>query len=62
MFEDQGGLCAYCAKPLGGDWHVDHMTPLVRGGTNGWENLAITCVDCNLSKHAKTAEEFMQAS
>lgn len=62
MYESQGGLCAYCEIPLDGVYHVDHMVPLSRGGGNGWENLAISCPPCNLSKHDRTAEEFMQAA
>lgn len=60
MLEDQGGLCAYCEVPLDGTYHVDHMIPLSRGGSNGWENLAVVCVLCNLMKHAKTSEEYME--
>lgn len=61
MYESQGGLCAYCEASLDGAYHVDHMVPLVRGGGNGCENLAVACAFCNLSKHDKTAEEFMKA-
>ena len=60
MYEDQGGLCAYCETPLFGEFNVDHMTPLFRGGSDDWENLAITCESCNKTKHTKTAVEFMQ--
>ncbi len=59
MCEDQKGLCAYCETPLFGSFHVDHMTPLSRGGNNNWDNIAIACPYCNSSKHNKTAEEFM---
>ncbi len=59
MYEDQGGLCAYCETPLFGTYHVDHMTPLCKGGEDGWMNYAITCPPCNMRKHDKTAEEFM---
>ena len=59
MYEDQGGLCAYCEVPLDGSFQVDHMMPLIRGGRNDWTNLAVSCAFCNNSKHAKTAEEFM---
>lgn len=62
MVEDQGRLCAYCEEPLDASYHVDHMTPLVRGGSNDWSNLAISCQPCNSRKHAKTAEEFMSGS
>jgi 5-methylcytosine-specific restriction endonuclease McrA len=60
MYEDQGGLCAYCEAPLLGTFEVDHMIPLSRGGANDWSNLAVTCVSCNRRKHANTAEEFME--
>lgn len=60
MLEDQDGLCAYCETPLFGNYQVDHMIPIVRGGSNDWSNLAITCAPCNGSKHASTAEEFME--
>lgn len=59
LYEDQGAMCAYCEITLDGEFHVDHMIPLMRGGHNGWQNLAIACVTCNLSKGAKTPEEFM---
>jgi hypothetical protein len=59
MYHDQNELCAYCETPLFGDFHVDHMLPLSRGGIDGPENYAITCPPCNMAKHSKTAEEFM---
>lgn len=60
MYESQDGLCAYCEVPLFGVYHVDHMTPLSRGGSNDWSNLAITCPSCNLRKNAKTTEEYVE--
>lgn len=59
MYEDQGGLCAYCEIPLLGSYEVDHMVPLSRNGTNGVENLALACMPCNRSKGAQTVEEFL---
>lgn len=58
MIEDQGGLCAYCGASLEDGFHVDHMLPISRGGTNDWSNIAITCPFCNWSKNDNTAEEF----
>ncbi len=52
--------CFYCGKALHGGGHLDHMTPLMRGGSNWPENLVVACVKCNLDKHAKTAGEFIQ--
>lgn len=59
LVESQDWLCAYCEIPLFGEFHVDHMTPLSRGGSDDSMNLAIACADCNLRKGNKTAVEFM---
>lgn len=58
LLRAQRNRCFYCENTLG-DYHVDHMTPLVRGGSNGIENICIACPDCNLKKSTKTAEEFL---
>ena len=60
IYNDQKGLCYYCAKPV--SWkgrHDDHKIPVSRGGSNGPENLAVTCPTCNTSKGDKTAEEYI---
>jgi 5-methylcytosine-specific restriction endonuclease McrA len=38
--------------------HLDHKTPLVRGGGNGANNLQWLCQKCNLSKGRLTNEEW----
>lgn len=64
LFRSQAGLCYYCKDPL--DWnsrktfHLEHMIPLSRGGSHGFDNWCISCAPCNFKKHAKTAEEFMK--
>jgi 5-methylcytosine-specific restriction endonuclease McrA len=58
MLRDQGGRCAYCETALEASYHVDHMTPLSRGGSNDWSNLAITCASCNREKGTMTAVEY----
>ena len=55
----QNGICFYCKGPYLLTGHVDHKTPLVRGGANSASNVVIACAKCNLSKGTKTAEEFM---
>lgn len=60
MIRDQDSKCAYCEIELNGLYHVEHMLPFSRGGSNDWSNLAIACASCNVSKGTKTAEEFMQ--
>lgn len=44
--------CVYCGNELD-DYHVDHITPLSKGGSNNLENLALTCPRCNLRKNDK---------
>jgi hypothetical protein len=51
--EIQADRCFYCDIHLNGDGHVDHFTPLMKGGTNWAENLCLACSDCNLSKGSK---------
>lgn len=50
--------CAYCKIKLGENYHVDHITPLSRGGTNDRRNLQILCQPCNQAKHCKLPEQF----
>lgn len=51
VFKRDGFKCVYCgAPPTGGVLHVDHVIPVVEGGTNDPENLVTSCPDCNLGK------------
>jgi len=51
--------CYLCEQPiLFGKDHLEHKTPLSRGGTNDRENLDIACQKCNYKKHNKTEEEY----
>ena len=52
--------CVYCGAAVSDDYHLDHRVPLARGGDNTIENLAIACPTCNLRKHTKTDEEFLE--
>jgi 5-methylcytosine-specific restriction endonuclease McrA len=40
---------------------VDHVLPLVRGGTNASDNLVPACKACNSSKNKRTVEEWVAA-
>lgn len=56
----QHGRCYWCAVKVGKTYHVDHVTPLVKKGSNGPDNLVISCPACNLSKGAKLPHEFSE--
>lgn len=64
-----GTKCYYCKKEM--DFSVgvgrkfnqdmatiEHLIPLSRGGEHTWENTVLACRHCNLSKNAKSIEEF----
>lgn len=59
LFRKQKGLCAYCFIKVGKNYHIDHILPLVRGGTNWPDNLQICRKPCNLSKGSKDHAEFV---
>lgn len=53
--------CYYCGTPfINSDFHVDHIIPLAKGGTNTDDNIQLLCPRCNLSKGAKDPIEFRQ--
>lgn len=59
LYATQGAKCYYCSVSIEEEYHIDHMTPIIRGGSNDISNLCLTDPDCNMRKHTKTAEEFM---
>jgi 5-methylcytosine-specific restriction endonuclease McrA len=58
LYEDQCGQCAYCGIRLFDSFHVDHVIPISKGGSNWPDNLALTCEYCNLSKKDKLLAEW----
>jgi len=53
ILASQKNKCATCKEYTKDGYHVDHIQPLARGGTNWPDNLQILCPSCNLSKGAK---------
>jgi 5-methylcytosine-specific restriction endonuclease McrA len=50
----QKNKCANCGISFEtSGFHVDHIYPLSKGGSNGKENIQLLCPTCNLRKHAK---------
>lgn len=58
QYEAQRGFCYWCKKHVKGGYHVDHVIPLSKGGSNGRENIVVACPPCNLSKKDKMPAEF----
>jgi len=61
LFQLQKGKCACCGKPLGDDYHLDHIMPLALGGTNTDDNIQLLRATCNHQKHSKHPVDFMQS-
>lgn len=59
LWRAQRQRCAGCRRSLGPlyanppGYHVDHVTPLSRGGHNGPANLQLLCPKCNVRKAAR---------
>lgn len=59
LFDKQDGICVglECGNPLL-RYHVDHKTPLIRGGSNWPRNLQLLCPPCNDAKGVMTMQEW----
>lgn len=59
LLRRDGSICFYCRTELGEDYHIDHKTPVVKGGASrDLDNLALACKQCNQEKHNKDLEEY----
>ena len=57
--QHQDGLCIYCRASLRRKpSDIDHVLPLVRGGSDDIENLQLLCPGCNRRKADRTDQEF----
>lgn len=57
----QRGKCALCRCLIKSCYHVDHIKPISKGGTNGKYNIQLLCQTCNLTKNASDPIDFMQS-
>jgi 5-methylcytosine-specific restriction endonuclease McrA len=56
LYKAQRGKCAYfrfCGNRLAGSYHIDHIIPLIEGGSNWPANLQLTCPECNQRKNRR---------
>jgi 5-methylcytosine-specific restriction endonuclease McrA len=58
-FNEFGNLCAYCGS--GGDLHIEHVTPIAKGGNHVLSNILPACQRCNYSKRTHPVEEWYRS-
>lgn len=53
VWDRDGGICHLCGGlvAVGAEWHLDHVIPVSRGGTDEMRNVAVSHPFCNISKH-----------
>lgn len=50
--------CWYCDGKFKG-YHLDHIIPRSKGGSDGIENMALACCYCNMAKSNIDVDRFM---
>ncbi len=59
LMSRQDDTCVYCGhRRTARTLDIDHMTPVVRGGSNEPSNLQVICRPCNQRKGLQTDQEF----
>jgi 5-methylcytosine-specific restriction endonuclease McrA len=58
LFRRDSGLCLYCGETFhSGDLSRDHVTPVIQGGHDIWNNVVTACRRCNNHKAGRTPEQ-----
>jgi len=58
LFKRDSQLCLYCGEPFRPcDLSRDHVTPIIQGGMDVWNNVVTACRRCNNHKAGRTPEQ-----
>lgn len=58
VYNRDKGICQFCGKSLPkNNFTVDHIVPRSKGGTTSWENIVVSCFDCNQLKKDRSLDE-----
>ncbi|MFK4647195.1 5-methylcytosine-specific restriction endonuclease McrA [Bradyrhizobium ottawaense] len=60
LLSSQKGKCVYCRVSIKHGFHIDHIKPISKGGSNWPDNLQLLCAPCNLTKHTSDPIVFAQ--
>lgn len=52
LITKQKNKCIYCKSVLN-KYHIDHIVPIISGGSNSIDNIQILCPTCNCRKSSK---------
>jgi 5-methylcytosine-specific restriction endonuclease McrA len=55
------GQCFYCLRRISSTVHcLDHVVPRSQSGPNSYRNLVSSCMECNVQKGEKPADDFLR--
>jgi 5-methylcytosine-specific restriction endonuclease McrA len=61
IFERDDYTCQYCGLKMSkrnvGTHNLDHVTPRHQGGKTAWDNIVLSCVECNTKKANRNPEQ-----
>jgi len=60
LAEKQKHKCMFCLASIKKSFHIDHVFPLSKSGSNDISNIQLLCQNCNQRKYNKDPIEFAQ--
>ena len=67
LFARDKGICYICGKHLDLNAYynypsaptIEHVIPIIKGGTHTWDNVKLACRQCNSKKGSKLSKEYI---